>query len=190
MATLQQTTINGNSLWTTSNYNRFINRGNPGSSSPLTLSSFGDVHYYWINNSGTIDISTTMVENSVYEVHYHMFNSGSNCDPIINPNYTSYGGEFTGYYYGSPGLPTYFIQTLSGFYFDHLAGVEGSNPCGTFILFNQRSKKNVIYYGGDTSSVCYGTCRWNNNTTQWLNVGRLTGIPTATELKVFVRRIG
>ena len=183
-------TVNSNLIWHAGNYNRVIARGNPGSATPLLLSSFGEIHYYLGTNTATIDISTTMVENSVYEVNYFTTSTGSNSDPIILPNYTSYSGEFSCFYWGSPTFTVFDQPSLSGFYFDHYGGGVGANPCGTFLCFNQRNRKQCNYYGGDTGSVALGTGRWNNTTTQWTNVGRFQGIQPSTELRIYVRRVG
>ncbi len=190
MATLQATTVQGNAVWTGANYNRVVNRGNPGSGSPLLLSDFGTMHYYYITNANSIVISTQVVENAVYEVHYMTYSTGANQDPKLTPNYTDYGSAFANYYWGSPGTPTVFDQTSNGFYFDHYGGGEGLQPCGTFTIFTHRAKKQCMYYGGDTASVAVGTGRWNDSTTVWSYVGTLSGLATAAELKVFVRRIG
>jgi hypothetical protein len=190
MASLQTTTILGNPVWTTGNYNRVINRGNPGSGSPLLLSDFGTVHYYYATNTASLVVSTQLVENAVYELHYMTYSTGANQDPRLIPNYTTYGGQFSNYYWGSPGSPTVFDQNSPDFYFDHYGGGEGVNPCGTFTLFTHRAKKQCMYYGGDSASVCVGTGRWNNSTTQWLHAGTFQGIATAAELKIFIRRIG
>lgn len=190
MATLQSTTISGYPAWTSANYNRVINRGNPGSGSPLLLDTFDTVHYYWATNASSIALSTQIVEDAVYQVHYMTYSTGANVDVMIHPNYTDYGGAFSNYYWGSPGSPTIFDQTYSAFYFDHYSGGSGNQPCGTFTCFTHRAKKQVIYYGGDTASVSVGTGRWNDSTTQWSYIGSLTNLPTSVEIKVFIRRIG
>lgn len=189
MANLQSSTISGNTMWHTGNHGRTINRGNPGSGSPLLLSKLGEVHHYSANSVTTIDISTEMVEDSMYELYYTWTDqSGTNCDPNILPNYTTYGSQFTGFYWGSPGFAV-FNQTLSSFYTDHYAGGVGNLAVGRYILFNRRGHKQIIYQGGDTESVCQGAVRWNNNTTQWQYVGRMSGYPSGN-IKVWVRRIG
>jgi hypothetical protein len=136
-----------------------------------------------------------MVENSVYEIHYVTSATASpNIDIYLMPNYSSYGGEVSVIYWAS--MPTAspsfitFNQTQPYFYFDHQNGASGTDPCGTYTILNTRAKKQVLYRGGDTNSVCYGTGRWNNSTTQWSNVGTLAGLQSSSDLKVYVRRIG
>jgi len=185
--------ISGQSVYHPGNYNSIINRGNPGSGSTLLLERFDQVHVYSADGVNSIDIATNMVANSVYTVHYTTTASNANCDPYIAPNFTSYASQFSSFYYGSPqgstGLPTVFNQTLPYFYFDHYGGALGSNPCGTFTLFNFIEKKHAIYHGGDTQSHAYGTSRWNNNSTVWTSIGTLAGI-TGMNVRVHVRRIG
>lgn len=187
--------VNGNNVYYPGNYSStVISRGNPGSGNPLLLEKFNEVHVYSADGVNSIQIATTMVQNAVYIVHYVATSSGDNCDPVILPNYTSYSGQFSSFYYGSPqdasGNPAIFNQpSNSGFYFDHYGGGLGNTPCGTFILFNFSQKKHAIYHGGDTSSHAYGTCRWNNNTTTWTDIGTLQGI-SAMSVRVHVRRVG
>jgi len=195
MAQLQNTTINGNTAYHSGNYNRIISRGNPGSASPLLLTSLYETHYYFGSGLSSIELSTTMVENSVYEIHYVTSATASpNIDIYLMPNYSSYGGEVSVIYWAS--MPTAspsfitFNQTQPYFYFDHQNGASGTDPCGTYTILNTRAKKQVLYRGGDTNSVCYGTGRWNNSTTQWSNVGTLAGLQSSSDLKVYVRRIG
>ncbi len=196
MAQLQASTINGNTLYHAGNFNRVIDRGNPGSGSPLTLTSLYETHYYYGSGLSTIDISTTMVEDAIYELHYvTSTTAATNIDIYLAPNYTNYGSEFVDTYWASmpsvtPSFYAFIGQTLSNFYFDHQNGGAGTSPCGTYTIFNNRAKKQVLYRGGDTNSVCYGTGRWNNTTTQWSNVGTLGGLQSASDLKVYVRRIG
>jgi hypothetical protein len=196
MAQLQNSTINGNVLYHSGNYNRVIDRGNPGSGNPLSLTSLYETHYYYGSGLSDIQLSTTMVENSVYEIHYVTSNSSpSNIDVFLQPNYTAYAGQFLQTYWASmptatPSFHPFIGQTTNHFYFDHQNGSAGNSPCGTYTIFNHRAKKQVLYRGGDTNSVCYGTGRWNNSTTQWTNVGTLSGLQSATDLKVYVRRIG
>lgn len=194
MAQLQASTVAGNTLWHAGNYGRVISRGNPGSASPLALSLLGEAHYYYATGVNTIEISTTMVENSVYELCYTTTGSGNNIDIVLQPNYTTYASAITEVYWGS--MPSAspsryeFVQTQSQFYFDHQNGGAGNTPCGRFYIFNFRAKKQVLYHGGDTNSVCFGSARWNDSTTQWSNVGTLAGLNASTNVKAYVRRIG
>lgn len=195
MANLQSTTVGGYTAYHSGNYNRVISRGNPGQGSPLALTSLNEVHYYYASGVSTIDISTTMVENAIYELQYVTSGSGSNIDIYLMPNHTSYSGQFYDTYWGSmptasPSWNQWTRQQSGYFYFDHQNGSAGTTPCGTYTIFNVRDKKQVLYQGGDTNSVCYGTGRWENNTTQWSNVGTLGGLQSATDVKVYVRRIG
>lgn len=190
MATLQSSTVAGNAVFTQANYGLVIDRGNPGTGSMLTLSSLGESHLYYANSTNILDIATTMVEDAVYELFYVGYGANANQDPILYPNFTSYASAFSCYYWGSPGVPLVFDQpSNSGFYFDHYGGGSGVNPIGIFTIFNQRAKKLVHYRGGDSGSTCTGTARWNDSTTQWSGVGRLTGIQTMTTMKAIVRRI-
>lgn len=186
-------TVSGNNVWHAGNSNRVIDRGNPGTGSPLLLRELDVAHYY--NSPGpisAIDISTTMVEDAVYEMFYSCNTSGANIDIIIRPNYTEYAGQFRAFYWGTNGansLLRQFDQTLPYVYFDHQAGVNGVNPCGRFVIHNYRSRKHIQYQGGDTASASIGTCRWNNGD-QWVNIGQLAGLASATDVRVMVRRIG
>jgi hypothetical protein len=185
---LSNTTVGGNtSFYTNDEIGKVIDRGNPGSGSPLLLSDYGVVHYYYANGVSDIQLSTTMVEDAVYELYYMTTTSGNNIDIIIYPNYTTYGGQFTMKYWGSPNFFD-FAQTQSFFYFDHLAGGTGNTPCGRFLIYNMRNLKQVQYRGGDTTSVNIGTGRWNNNSTQWVNVGTLVGLQGGN-VRVTLRRI-
>lgn len=190
MANLQSSTISGNTMWHFGNHGRVINRGNPGQGSALSLTKLGEVHFYSSNGATSLDISTTMVENSIYELYFqYLTNSGSNCDPLLYPNYTAYSGQFASFYWGSPGFNVFNQGSNNGFYTDHYGGGVGNLPCGKYVLFNKRTKKQVLYQGGDTESVCQGGVRWNNSTTVWSNVGRLAGMPTG-DIRAWVRRIG
>jgi hypothetical protein len=140
-----------------------------------------------------------MVENAVYQVSYSLQSSADNVDIVIQPNFTTYASEFRTTYFASYPLgapnplyppPGFIEQVLSNFYFDHQAGGVGNSPCGTFIIYNYRAKKLVQYYGGDTNSQASGTGRWNNSSTQWVNVGNLTGFTGGTNVRAIVRRIG
>lgn len=186
--------IGGSTAYHPGNYNSVINRGNPGAGSTLLLARFDEVHVYSADAVNSIELSTTMIENSIYSVHYTTTSSNPNADPYIAPNFTSYASQFNQFYYGSPqdtaGNPNIFNQPGQPyFYFDHYAGGVGTEPTGTFILFNFRQKKHAIYHGGDTQSHAYGTGRWDNSSTVWTNVGTLGGI-TGMNVRVHVRRIG
>jgi hypothetical protein len=187
MASLQSSTSSGNSIYHSGNTNQIISRGNPGSGTPANLYDFGVTHYYFADGVSSINISSIMLEDAVYELDYTTTNSGANIDIIIQPNYTTYGSQFTAFYWGSPGFYV-FNQTLPQFYFDHYGGVEGTSPSGKFILYNTRNIKYAHYRGGDTASVCMGTCRWNNNSTQWSAVGTLNGLNSGN-VRAYVRRI-
>lgn len=190
---LSGTTILGNTALHAGNYANVVNRGNPGSGSTLLLDKIDGAHLYNATNVSNIDISTTMVEDAVYEVQYGTTSSGANIDIILYPNFTTYSSQFTMKYWAS--MPTAspswfdFSQTNSFFYFDHQNGGSGTNPKGKWTIHNVRARKNVIYHGGDDNSVCFGTGRWNNNSTQWSNVGTILGLQSAGEIWVMVRRI-
>ena len=195
MASLVTSTVNANTVWHAGNYGRVIDRGNPGSGTALALTSLDEVHYYSASSISTIDISTTMVENAVYQLSYTTNGTGAtNIDIYLIPNYTSYASEFRSTYWASmpsvsPPRYEFLDQALSYFYYDHQNGSAGTSPSGTFLIYNFRALKQTNYFGGDTNSVCSGTSRWNNTTTQWTNVGTLGGLQTATDVKVWVRRI-
>ena len=70
MATLQASTISGNTMWHTGNHGRVISRGDPGSGAPLLLNKVGEVHFYTKNGGTFIDISTQIVEDAMYEMYY------------------------------------------------------------------------------------------------------------------------
>jgi hypothetical protein len=182
------TTIDLSTAWHSGNYGRTISRGNPGVGNQLLLESVGDVHYYSANGVSAIVISTQMVENAQYELFYQVQQtSGNNIDIVLQPQYSTYGNQFVNYYWCSPNVTT-FNQTLSFFYFDHFAGVQGENPCGRFILNTARDAKSALYFGTDSQSIVTGASRWYNNTTQWSGVGILTGFATGN-VRVWVRRI-
>jgi hypothetical protein len=186
-------TVGGNAVWHTGNSNRVINRGNPGSGNPLLLSEMDVAHFYNATNISIIDISTTMVEDAVYELYYSANTSANNIDIIIRPNYIDYAGQFQAYYWcttGANSVLQFFDQTLPYFYFDHQNGSVGTTPSGRFVIYNFRSRKHVQYQGGDTLSAAIGTARWNNGTNQWINIGQLAGLASATDVRVMVRRIG
>lgn len=186
--------VNGNTVYYAGNYNSIINRGNPGAASTLLLDRFDQVHVYSADGVSSIALSTTMVPNSIYSVHYTTNASAANMDITISPNFTLYAGQFQGFYYGSPqdtaGNPTIFNQPgQPNFYFDHYGGGLGTEPTGTITLFNFTEKKHALYHGGDTQSHCYGTSRWNNNSTVWTNVGTLAG-NSSMNIRVHIRRVG
>jgi hypothetical protein len=187
MASLQTSTSSGSQIYHSGTTNRIIDRGNPGSANSANLYDFGVTHYYYADGVSSIQISSNILEDAVYELDYSTTSSSNNIDIIIQPNYTTYGNQFTAFYWGSPSLSV-FNQTLSQFYFDHLAGGEGINPSGKFILYNTRNIKYAHYRGGDTVSVCMGTCRWNNNSTIWSAVGNLVGLQSGN-VRAYVRRI-
>lgn len=190
MATLQATTIGGQTAWHDGNLGNIISRGNPGQGSPLLLSNIGDTHYYSASSPGNFFISTEMIENAVYELSYFSDGGTANQDFSLYPNYTTYGSQFRHYYWGSPGTPTIFDQTLNYVYFDHYGGGVGNAPNGTLTIMNFRNEKTYIYRGSDTGSVCMGTGSWNNNTTQWQYVGYLSMAALANStVHVTVRRL-
>jgi hypothetical protein len=175
---------------------RVIARGNPGQSSLLTLSSFNETHFYTTDaQQNYMDISTVMVENAVYEILFMGFGgTGVNNDVILTPNFGSFtSGVFTNSYWaseqGNASNPMYASQGIHGFYFDHNFGVLGGSPCGRYTLYNTRDGKMAHYHGGDTASICIGTCRWNDTITQWTSVGRLSVNAVSNSLKVWVRRV-
>jgi hypothetical protein len=194
MAQLQESTVGGSLMLHAGNYGRVIDRGNPGSGSPLTLSSFDVIHYYSGSGISSIDVSTVMVENAVYEVHVTTGSSAENIDLFLQPNYTTYGSEFVSMYWSSEatGAPNKVERNepTSFFYFDHFNGVTGNTPVSFWTLFNFRDRKQVMYLGGDTTSIAMGTSRWNNNTTQWQTVGRFNGYQSSNDFKLYVRRVG
>lgn len=194
MAQLQETTVGGSLMLHAGNYGMIIDRGNPGSGSPLLLSSFDVIHYYYGSGISSIDVSTTMVENAVYEVHITTGSSSDNIDLFLQPNYTSYGGEFSCMYWSSEatGAPnkTERNETQSYFYFDHINGVSGNTPVCLWTLFNFRDRKQVMYIGGDTTSIALGTSRWNNSSTQWNTIGTFNGFQGSNDFKLYVRRVG
>lgn len=185
--------VNGNDVYNSLNYNSVVNRGNPGAGNSLTLSRFDQVHVYSADAVSSIDIATTMVNNAVYALHYTTTSSNDNVDIRLRPNYSEYASEFTGFYYASPqdtaGNPGVINFTTVAFYFDHYGGGIGNTPCGTYILYNFSQRKHVVYHGGDTSSHSFGNIRWNNSTTQWTDIGTLTGF-TGANIRVHIRRIG
>ncbi len=187
MATLLTSTAAGSTIYNAGITNRIISRGNPGSGNSLNLYDFGITHYYYADSVSSIEISSNILEDAVYELNYTTTASGANIDIIIYPNYTSYGSQFTAFYWGSPGFSV-FNQTLSYFYFDHLGGVTGTAPSGKFILYNTRNIKFAQYRGGDTDSVCMGTARWNNNSTIWSSVGTLAGLQGGN-VRAYITRI-
>ena len=189
MASLKDSTVAGNAVYHAGNYGRIISRGNPGSATPLSLTAIGETHYYTASGVNSMEISTTMVEDAVYELYYTCSGTNPNIDIVIQPNYTTYASQFAQFYWGSPTFYIFDQAAQPYFYFDHLAGGVGTNPSGRWILYNSRALKQVQYRGGDTQSTCMGTGRWNNTTTQWLNVGTLVGMQSGTT-HVFVRRIG
>lgn len=190
MASLQPTTIGGNTAWHDGNLGNIINRGNPGSGSPLLLDKIGDAHFYSASNPGTFAISTEMVENSVYELAYHSDGGSNNQDFSLYPNYTTYSSQFAVYYWGSPGSPSVFNQTMSYVYFDHYGGSSGNTPNGIITIMNFRDEKTFTYRGSDTASVCMGSGQWNNSSTRWQYVGNLSMAAFGNStVQVVVRRI-
>lgn len=187
MATLQSSSFGGQTPYHSGNTNLIVDRGNPGSGSTMNLYDFGVTHYYHASGVSSIEISSKILEDAVYELTYMCTTSGSNIDIIIYPNYSTYGSQFTAFYWGSPGFYV-FDQTTSYFYFDHYGGGYGSSPSGKFILYNTRNIKMAHYRGGDDYSTCMGTARWNNNTTQWTDIGTLVGLQGGT-VHAYVRRI-
>jgi|APGre2960657404_1045060.scaffolds.fasta_scaffold00015_7 hypothetical protein len=176
-----------------------LSRGNPGQSS-LALTSLNETHYYFVNSTNFIDISTIMVENAVYEVMFDGMTGGVGIKPSIAPNYNSYTNAFTSTYFrgidaaatGYPtvtGNPGFFTATTSQFAFENYNGAVGSSPCGKMVIFNVRGSKMVMYHGGDTRGVCIGNSQWNDTTTQWTNVGRLNMSASVDRLRVWVRRL-
>ena len=84
LRTTGATVINGTTV---------INRGNPTDANPLLLSDFNTIHYYQHTGSNltNFDISTLMVENSVYEVKFNCSGSSDgNNDMFLSPNYDDY----------------------------------------------------------------------------------------------------
>jgi hypothetical protein len=189
--------VAGQTVYNTSNANRRIDRGNPGSGSPLLLSRLDESHLYYGTSITSLAIPTTMVENAVYQLSYSTSGSNPNVDIVIQPNYTTYASQFRTTYFASyPAAPPiypppgFIEQVLSNFYFDHQAGGTGITPAGNFIIYNYRAVKLVQYFGGDSLSYASGTGRWNNSTDQWLNIGNLTGFTGGTDVFAIVRRIG
>jgi hypothetical protein len=187
MASLLTSTAAGSTIYHSGITNQIVNRGNPGSGNSANLYDFGVTHYYYADGVSSIDISSNILEDAVYELDYTTTTSGTNIDIIIYPNYTTYGSQFTAFYWGSPGFYV-FNQTLSYFYFDHYGGGNGSNPSGKFILYNTRNIKYAHYRGGDTDSTCMGTGRWNNNSTIWSAIGTLVGLQGGN-VRAYVKRI-
>jgi hypothetical protein len=186
-------TVQGNQVYHPGNSNRVINRGNPGSGSPLLLSELDVSHLYTAASASTIDISTTMLENAVYEMYYSCNTSGANIDITLNPNYTTYASQFQQFYWCTSGATSQLQQldqVNSFFYFDHQNGATGANPCGKWVIHNFGTRKHVNYQGGDTLSAAIGRGTWNNGSDLWVNVGTLGGLQSATDVRVIVRRIG
>jgi hypothetical protein len=186
-------TVQGNQVYHPGNSNRVINRGNPGSGSPLLLRELDVSHLYTAASASSIEISTTMVENAIYELYYSCNTSGANIDITLSPNYTTYASQFQSFYwctFGATSQLQQFDQTQSLFYFDHQNGAVGANPCGKWVIHNFGTRKHVNYQGGDTLSATIGASRWNNGSDLWVNVGTLGGLQSATDVRVIVRRIG
>lgn len=192
MASFQTLTVAGSTARHAGNYDLTIARGNPATSSTLLLSDFNTAHYYYADGVNSLNIATTMVENAVYDLFYMATTSSANIDITLYPNFTTYSNAFTSRYWFEPSFAEG-VQTMSAFYFDHYGGSVGDSPCGRFTIHTHRTAKFLQYHGGDSSSVCIGSTRWNDTTTQWSNVGILWtgygGGPTGN-LRAFVRRVG
>lgn len=161
--------------------------------SNLLLEAFNEVHFYRDSSfprSGR-HITTEVLEDAVYDVFWVDANRGpnDNNDPKIYPNNTTYSSQFFDVYQYSPGID-YRGGTDSRFYFDHYGGGDGVNGNGRWICYTHRSRKKVLYQGGDTASIVIGYSTWQNTGTRWLTIGRLEGIADNSDLYVWVKRIG
>ena len=186
-----------------------IYRANPGSGSPLLLSSFNTVHYY-TGSGTTFAISTGMVVNGVYEVKFNCFGStAANDDLLLTPNVSVSGSNIFYTTYQSvttvPALQYSASSNSGGFTFDFVGGALGRDPVGKITIYNNTNAKKIRIEAGDTTSVVTGTGYWltsaytpsittpppYNTATAWTSVGSLSfGTQSFTSWVIWVTRVG
>jgi hypothetical protein len=184
-----------------------VQRGNPGMGSPLELSSFDIVHHYTsAENTNSIDISTTMVENGVYELFFNV--NGGNNTMRLYPNYNQSLSATTFYnvYQNSNEDPAinYSAENANAFYNNYVTVASyGWDPVGKITIYNQTTGKKVRYESGDTTAIITGGGYWTNGSgfsfdslsninyntnTIWKNVGTLT-FNNSANWNIWVKRI-
>jgi len=170
----------------------------PSSQTVVPLTRYDEVHVY----SGlgeTVDLGTGLVNGGVYQVTAVWRSNGSptNNDTVLRPNFFDYSNQFhvSQVNMGPSGPIAVRAQgTLAHFAFDHFAGTEGADGFFNMTIWNETDLMKAIQYsGGDTfGGTVTATGIWNNTSTAWIALGRLTFKPSASpalRYKVRVRRI-
>lgn len=160
----------------------------------LLLNDFNTVHYYVGNdNDRSIVMNTGVLEDAVYEVYWmDRDTNADNNDPYISVNDTNYSNQMRNRYHSfDEGPDVYEItnQTTNRFYFDHVGGSIGEEGCGYFQITTSRNRKTVIYHGGDTAAIVYGSGVWRNGSTVYNTIGRLDGVASGATLRAWVKRL-
>lgn len=184
--------------------------GSSSTESILTLSNFNEVHVYTARELGTeLFIKTKMVTNGLYQMFVlcGSYPADTNIDTFLYPNGNSYSGSFSHLYRSTEASTANFIQRKntssdgpggspvvnSQFWFDHQFGGLGTTCYEQWTISSGPYNKYVQFEGMDTGpSLAVGYCRWNDTTTIWDWIGRLSWSPEAQfdYRKAWVRRIG
>ena len=166
-----------------------INRGS--TTTQLELSSFNEIHFY-STTSNSLYLPTLLLENAWYEFTYTASGGSNNIDFVLQPNNSTYSGEFQSLYRATQGGNGSFDkanQNNSQIYFDHQYGGGGGSPVGRLTLYTGPVGKTSFYFGGDDgANLCTGYNRWTNDSRKWEELGFLTF--NGNNKKCWVRRIG